>query len=72
MKILCSNEIFRAIAAASPDRLLKQRDALQKPAYFSLFSPQRGELRSWSSRPVRFAELFPDSWSAFAASPTNS
>jgi hypothetical protein len=72
MNILCANEIFRAMAADCPARLLKQRGALQNPAYFPLFSPQRGELRSWSARPVRFAEQFHDSWSAFAASPTNS
>jgi hypothetical protein len=56
MKMLCSNEFFRAIAADSPDRLLKQR----------------GEWRSLAARPVRFAEQCHDSWSAFAASPTNS
>jgi hypothetical protein len=72
MNIVCSNEILCVIAARPPDRLLKQRGALQKPACFPLFSPQRGKLRSLSARPDRFAEQFSDSWSAFATSPANS
>lgn len=64
--------IVGVIAAAIPIRLLKQRSALQKSAQTLLISLHRGELRSLSARPGRFATLRSSVFAFLVLGPTNS